>query len=41
MNETMKNYMTKLYFEIHKNELIQNWELIRATGEFRKIQPLE
>jgi len=29
------------WYEIHKIELLQNWELIRTTGEFYKIQPLE
>ncbi|MEI6139766.1 MAG: DUF4160 domain-containing protein [Mariniphaga sp.] len=27
--------------EIHKEELLQDWDLIRTTGEFNKIQPLE
>ena len=26
--------------EIHKNELIENWELLQKTGKFNKIQPL-
>ena len=25
----------------HRQELSQNWESIRATGQFKKIQPLE
>ncbi len=29
------------WYEIHKDELLQDWELIRTTGEFNKIQPLE
>ncbi len=29
------------WYEIHKDELMQNWELIRTTGDFNKIQPLE
>ena len=29
------------WYEIHKEELLQDWELIRTTGEFNKIQPLE
>lgn len=29
------------WYEIHKDELLQNWELIRTTGDFNKIQPLE
>jgi hypothetical protein len=29
------------WYEIHKDELMQNWELIRTTGDFIKIQPLE
>ena len=26
--------------EIHKDELINNWDLIQTTGKFNKIQPL-
>lgn len=29
------------WFEIHKEELLVDWELLRTTGEFNKIQPLE
>lgn len=29
------------WYEIHKDELFKNWELMRTTGEFMKIQPLE
>ena len=29
------------WYEIHKDELFQDWELIKTTGEFNKIQPLE
>ncbi len=29
------------WHELHKDELLQDWELIRTTGEFNKIQPLE
>lgn len=29
------------WYEIHTNELLQDWELIKTTGEFNKIQPLE
>jgi len=29
------------WYEIHKIELLHDWELIRTTGEFNKIQPLE
>lgn len=29
------------WFEIHKDELFDNWNSIRTTGEFKKIQPLE
>jgi len=29
------------WYGIHKDELIQDWELIRSTGEFKKIEPLE
>ena len=25
----------------HRNELLKNWETLRATGQFDKIQPLE
>lgn len=27
--------------DLHKEELLQDWESIRTTGEFNKIQPLE
>ena len=26
--------------ELHKDELINNWELIKTTGKYNKIQPL-
>jgi len=29
------------WYELHKEELLQDWNLIRTTGEFNKIQPLE
>lgn len=29
------------WYEMHKNDLITDWELIRTTGNFNKIQPLE
>ena len=29
------------WFEIHKEELLHDWELIQTTGEFNKIAPLE
>ncbi len=29
------------WYEIHKDELMVDWDLIRTTGEFNKIQPLE
>jgi len=29
------------WYEIHKAELLEDWNLIRTTGEFKKIQPLE
>lgn len=29
------------WYEIHKDDLMQDWELIRTTGDFNKIQPLE
>ena len=33
--------MVMEWFDIHKDDLMINWELIRTTGEFKKIQPLE
>jgi len=33
--------MVMEWYEIHKDDLMQDWELIRTTGEFNKIQPLE
>lgn len=32
--------MVMEWYEIHKEELLQDWELIRTTGDFNKIQPL-
>ena len=29
------------WYEMHQEELLLDWELIRTTGEFNKIQPLE
>jgi len=29
------------WYEIHKDDLLMDWEQIRTTGEFKKIQPLE
>jgi hypothetical protein len=29
------------WYEIHKDELLQDWNMIRTTGEFNKIAPLE
>ncbi len=29
------------WYELHKSELLEDWDLIRTTGEFKKIQPLE
>jgi len=29
------------WHELHKDELMQDWESIRTTGEFKKIAPLE
>ena len=29
------------WYELHKNELMYNWETIQLTGEFKKIDPLE
>ena len=33
--------MVMEWYELHKDELLQDWELIRTTGEYNKIQPLE
>jgi hypothetical protein len=29
------------WYEIHKDELIKNWQSIQETGDFSKINPLE
>jgi hypothetical protein len=29
------------WFEIHRDELMQDWELLKTSGEFKKIQPLQ
>ena len=29
------------WYELHKDELFENWNSLRKTGEFQKIQPLE
>ncbi|GAK57750.1 hypothetical protein U27_04717 [Candidatus Vecturithrix granuli] len=29
------------WYEIHKDELLQNWNSLRETGEFQKLPPLE
>jgi len=29
------------WYEIHNNELLDDWEMLRSTGEFKKINPLE
>ncbi len=29
------------WYGLHKDELMQDWESIRTTGEFKKNQPLE
>ncbi len=29
------------WYELHKGELMYNWETIKLTGEFKKIEPLE
>lgn len=29
------------WYELHKDDLLENWNSLRETGEFRKIQPLE
>jgi hypothetical protein len=29
------------WYEIHKSELLEDWNSIRSTGEFKKIGPLE
>lgn len=33
--------MVMEWYELHKEDLLQDWELIRTTGDFNKIQPLE
>jgi hypothetical protein len=29
------------WYELHSEELLENWMLISSTGEFHKIKPLE
>ena len=29
------------WYELHKEELMDDWNLLKSTGEFKKIQPLE
>jgi len=29
------------WYELHKNELMVDWEMIKTSGEFKKIKPLE
>lgn len=29
------------WYELHKDELIENWNTISISGEFKKISPLE
>ena len=29
------------WYELHKDELMEDWNLLQTTGEFKKIQPLE
>jgi len=29
------------WFELHKEELLENWESLTTSGEFKKINPLE
>jgi hypothetical protein len=29
------------WYELHKEELMDDWNLLQSTGEFKKIQPLE
>lgn len=29
------------WYELHKEELLENWKLINSTGDFHKIKPLE
>jgi hypothetical protein len=29
------------WYELHKEELLENWMLISSTGDFHKIKPLE
>ena len=33
--------MVMEWYEMHKDDLMLNWELIKTTGEFKKIAPLE
>jgi hypothetical protein len=29
------------WYELHKEELLENWMLIASSGDFKKIKPLE
>jgi hypothetical protein len=29
------------WYELHKEDLMDDWNLLQTTGEFKKIQPLE
>lgn len=29
------------WYDLHKDELLKDWEMIMTTGEFNKIAPLE
>ncbi len=29
------------WYELHKDELLKNWNLFEETGEFQKLSPLE
>jgi hypothetical protein len=29
------------WYDLHKEDLLLDWDLIRTTGEFKKLQPLE
>lgn len=29
------------WLDLHKEELLENWELLQSGGDYKKIQPLE
>jgi hypothetical protein len=33
--------MVMEWYEMHQDDLMLDWELIKTTGEFNKIPPLE